>query len=102
MPDCHLLYKNKCFEFGMYLAACYDKDELVNLFYPLFRNDYEFLFGMNVEIENFESVVDTARNFGMDLDTFEERFQNVFNQSADEWFEKQRKHLIKQYVSTFP
>lgn len=101
IPNCENLYRSKSFELGMFMAADYNVEDLHKLFHPLYRLEYRFILDINYGLEHFVNVADMAEWLEMNISDFEEKFSRVFNEKAEVWLERQRIHIIRQYVTTY-
>ena len=102
MPDCTMMYRNKCFEFGTFLAAQYDKQSLQDFLFPLFRVDHDLVSSLNSGLEHFVTTKDMAEWVETPLSLFEERFRKSFEEDPQHWLDRQRVELVRQYIANFP
>ncbi len=102
MPDCAMMYRAKCFEFGTLLAAQYERQTLLDFLFPLFRIDHDLIDSLNGGLEQFVSVKDMADWMEMSQPDFVERFYKSFEEYPQPWLDRQRVELVRQYITSHP
>lgn len=99
IPYCRLISDNKITELSMLFYIAYCKEDLIGLFKPLFRPNYEFVAKINKNLDYFISVEDMAQRLNMSVSVFNRTFKSVFAESPYKWLLKQKARVILQYIS---